>query len=113
VRPEDDHQLTGADDLRHRLLLVTFDVGHGRGDHEQVLVVLFELRAPVSVNGVSDDELVDVEELSQGGNGAFGGFVEPHPHEPFPILGCGQGELQVEGVATRPANPPGPHHLRK
>ena len=68
MRPEDDHQLTGADDLRHRLLLVAFNVRHGRRDHEQVLVELFEFRAPVSVNGIGDHELVDLEDLPQGGS---------------------------------------------
>jgi len=65
----------------------------------------------VSVDGIGDDELVDVEDLPQGGHGAFGGFVEPHPHEPLPVLGCRQGELQVGGFVTRSANPPGPRHL--
>jgi len=105
MRPEDDHQLTGVDNLRHGLVLVAFDIGHRRGDQEQTLVVPFQLRAPVSVDGVRDDELVDLQDFSQAGQRAFGGVVQPHPHEAMADLGRAQGRLQVGGIVPRSPGP--------
>ncbi len=81
VRPGEDHDLAGLDDLTrlgHRLVL---DVLHGAQDEELGVVVDLELRPLVCVYRVFDDEFVEAERGADVGHLSVVGGVESDPYE--------------------------------
>ncbi len=87
VGADEDHDLSGLDDLPrlgHRLVL---DVVDRLEDHEKRLVVALQLRPLVSVHGVLDCQLMKAEHIADGLHLMLVGLVQADPDERDLALG--------------------------
>jgi hypothetical protein len=85
VRPDEDHDLAGVDDLAGRGQPVVLHVPGGGQHHEQDVVVALELGPLVGVDGVLDGQRVQPVVLGDGAQLVLGRRVEPEPDEAAPV----------------------------